>query len=403
MNIGVKLLNAGSNSTRIRNCIEDYVASLHPFDLQIGWALGAINYRYPDKPDDGSTGFIAFDVPGKERLKLKTTRYLTRKCKLNEVASLNDEQIRILAEKINGLLWTVDELNDVELIRGKAITEAYGDEVGGSSCMSGYNSSYTRLYEVNPTRFEMLIIRTGNDSARAIVHKLDSGQKLMGVIYATAEHLLDMMENHADNQGWLTCNNTDCHNKNFWVMSNLQFCDGEIPYMDVLTSGDIDNGLLTVSYNSGDFELQNTNGCLDCYTCVSCGSAVHEDDAYSDDNGETYCEHCFHEIFLQCEDCGDITCKDDVVFIEDSEIYVCQNCASRRYYRCETCNEYRTLDGMQIFDDNAYCENCFDEIADYCEDCNEAFYIEDLTAVGDSGPLCEDCATAVQEAEGIIL
>jgi len=403
MNIGVKLLNAGSNSTRIRNCIEDYVASLHPFDLQIGWALGAINYRYPDKPDDGSTGFIAFDVPGKERLKLKTARYLTRKCKLNEVAVLNDEQIRILAEKINNLLWTVDELNSVELIRGGDITQAYYDEIGGSSCMSGHNSSYTRLYEVNPARFEMLIIRCDNDSARAIVHKLDNGQKLLGVIYTTAEHLLDMMKNYADSQGWLTCNNTDYSDRGSWIMSDLQFYDGEIPYMDVLTTGNIDNGLLTVSYNSGNFELQSTNGNIDSYTCISCGNTVHEEEAYGDNNGDIYCEHCFQETFLRCEHCEDLTCKDDAVFVEDAEIYVCQNCASNHYYQCETCNEYRTLDNTQRLDDNVYCDDCFDEIADHCEDCSEPFYIEDLTTINDSGPLCEDCATTQQEYEGIML
>ncbi len=403
MNIGIKLLNAGSNSTRIRNCIEDYVASLHPFDLQIGWALGTINYQYPDKPDDSSTGFIAFDVPGKERLKLKTARYLTRKCKLNKVAALNDEQIRILAEKINGLLWTTEELNDVELICGKAITEAYSDEVGGSSCMSGCNSSYTCLYEVNPTRFEMLIIRCGNDSARAIVHKLDSGQKLLGVVYATAEHLLDMVENFAENQGWLIYGNVGYSERSSWIMSDLQFCDGEIPYMDVLTSGSIDDGLLTASYNSGDFELQNTNGSINSYICISCSNTMHEDDAYSDDNGEIYCEHCFHKAFLHCERCEDLTYKENAVFIENAEIYVCQNCALNHYYCCETCSEYRTIDDMQIFDDNAYCENCFDKIADYCEDCSKAFYTEDLTTVGDSGPLCKDCATVVQECEGVIL
>ncbi len=405
MNIGVKLLNAGSNSTRIRNCIEDYVASLHPFNLQIGWALGAINYQYPDKPDDNSTRFIAFDVPGKERLKLKTARYLTRKCKLNEVAVLNDEQIRILAEKINSLLWTNEELNDVELVHGKAITKAYSDEVGGSSCMTGCNSSFTRLYEVNPTRFEMLIIRNNNDSARAIIHKLDNGQKLLGVVYTTAEHLYDIMQDYADKQGWDTCNNTDRCDRDHWIMSGLRFCEGEIPYMDVLTSGSIDGNFLTVSYNSGEFELQNTNGSLGSgYQCESSEYYVHEDNICNDDSGNIYCEYCFNENFLCCPDCGDVAHNTDAVYIQVKEIYVCQHCADKNYHCCETCGEYHILDDMQIFDDNTYCENCFDGIADYCKGCNEAFHTEDLTTVGDSGLLCEDCATEKkQEAEGVII
>ncbi len=403
MNTEIKLLNPVSNHTRIRNCIEDYIAAIHPFNLEIGWFIGSIDYKYPDKPDDDSIGYIAFNVPGKDRLKLKTARYLTRKCKLNEGASLNDEQIRILAEKINSLLWTVEELNNIELIHGKAITEAYNDEVGGSSCMTGSNSDYTKLYESNLTRFEMLIICSGNDSARAIIHKLDNGRKLLGVIYATAEHLLDEMEKYAIRQNWIPCAAPD-QDKNSWVMSDLHFCDGEIPYMDVLTSGEINNNLLTVSYNSGDFELQNTNGSLNGgYQCENCSDHIYEYDTYSDGDGNTYCEYCFNENFIYCPDCEDIIHNNDVIFIQDKEIYVCQRCADKNYYRCETCGKYHTLDDMQIFDDSAYCENCFDSVANCCEECNKTFEPEELTSVDDSGPLCADCATERQEAEGVIL
>ena len=404
MNTKIKLLNPVSNSTRIRNYIEDYVASLFPFDLQIGWVMGKINYRYPDKPDDNSIGFIAFDVPGRDRAKLKTTRYLTRKCKLNEIASLNDEQIRDLSEKINGLLWTVEELNDVELIHGSDITQAYDEKIGGNSCMTGSNSSYTRLYEINPTRFEMLIMRSNNDSARAIIHKLDDGRKLLGVVYATAEHLHDKMQNYAIKQNWILRKNADSSEKNTWIMSDLQYNNGEIPYMDVLTNGEICGNLLTVSYNSGNFELCNQNGNLEGgYHCENCGDHIHEDDIYGDGGGNFYCEHCFNENFIYCPKCDDVEHNNDAVFIQDKEIYVCLYCVDKHYYKCVNCNDYHALDNTQILDDEPYCENCFNKIADYCENCNEVFCTEDLTSVNDSGPLCEDCATAVQESERVIL
>jgi len=402
MNIGVKLLNTCSNSTRIRNCIEDYVASLHPFDPQIGWTMGAINYRYPDKPDDGSTGLIAFDVPGKERMKIRTARYLTRKCKLHEAANLNDEQIRILAEKINNLLWSVEELSDVELIHGPAITKAYEDEVGGSSCMTGSNASYTGLYAANPTRFEMLIIRSGNDSARAIIHKLDDGRKLFGRIYTNAQHLLEKMKRHADDQGWIVSRYVDRSNRSSWIMSNLNYCDGEIPYMDTLISGSTCNGLLTVSWDNGDFGLQDQNGNMGGYICELCGDRVGEEDAYSNDNGNIYCEYCFYKAFLRCEYCEIVIHKDDAVFIEDAESYVCEHCVSSHYYQCEKCQDHYSIDGVQFLNDETYCQNCFGEITSYCEDCDEVFYTEDLTTVDDSGPLCESCATARQKSEGVI-
>ena len=402
MNIGTKLLNAYSNSTRIRNCIEDYVASLHPFNIQIGWAIGKLDYKYPDKPDDGSTGYIAFNVLGKERMKLKTARYLIRKCKLNEVASLNDEQIRSLAEKINSLLWTDEELNNVELIRGKAITEAYKNEIGGSSCMTGCNSSYTKLYASNPTRFEMLIIRSGNDSARAIIHKLDNGRKLLGVVYTTAKHLYDKMQNYATKQNWILYVNRD-QDKTTWIMSDLQYNDGEIPYMDILTSGEIYGNLLTVSYNTGSFELCNQNGDLEGgYHCENCGDRIYEDDIYNDDNGNIYCEYCFNEKFIWCPDCESVTHNNDTVYIQGKEIHICQYCADKHYYKCENCEDYFTINSVLGLNDDTYCKNCFDQIVDYCEDCGEAFCIEDLTSVNDSGLLCDDCATTQQECEGII-
>ena len=412
MNIGIKLLSPVSNSTRIRNCIEDYVASLHPFDLEIGWFMGTVDYKYPDKPDDGSTGFISFNAKnGNNRMKLRTARYLTRKCNLNTHTDsnignpiLNDEQIRFLAEKINSLLWTDEELNNIELIRGRDITEAYNDEVGGSSCMTGCNSEYTRLYEVNPTRFEMLVIRSGNDSARAIVHKLDKGQKLLGVVYTTAEHLWDKMQEYAAKQNWATYKNRYGCPNNDLVMSDLNYCDGEIPYMDVLTSGKICGGLLTVSYNSGDFELQSTNGNLEGgYHCENCNDYIHEDDIYYDGSGNAYCEYCFNENFIHCPDCEEVVHNSDTIYIQDKEIYVCQHCADKNYYSCQTCGDYATLDDRQVLNDETYCENCFDDIADCCEDCNETFYTEDLTIVGGSGLLCADCATSRQEAERVIL
>lgn len=402
MNTGVMLLNPVSNCTRIRNCIEDYVMGLHPFNLQIGWFMGSIDYRYPDKPEDGSAGFIAFECSGKDRVKLKTARYLTRKCRLNDGAALNDVQIRELAEKINNLLWTAEELNSVELICGQAIIDAYSEEVGGSSCMTGSHAEYTGLYAANPTKFQMLIARNVNDSARAIVHVLDNGQKLLGLIYTTAEHLIDIMKIYAKNNGWLTIYDS-IDDKDILVMSGLSFTDGEIPYMDALTQGMLEDNLLTISYNGGDFSLQEQNGYFNGYSCYECSDYINEDDMYGDENGNTYCEYCFSENFIHCEECSAVVHNSDSVYIEDAEIYVCQNCASSHYHCCETCGEYRTLDDMQIFNDNIYCEDCFDEIVDYCEDCNEVFCTEDLTAVGDSGPLCEDCATAVQEYKGVIL
>lgn len=402
MGTEVKLLMSVTNCTRIRNCIEDYVASEFPFDLEIGWAMGKINYRYPDKPDDATTRFISFNAKsGGDRLKLKTARYLTRKCGLNE--HLNDGQIRFLAEKINLLLWTEEELNSVKLLRGPAITEAYNDEIGGNSCMTGCNSSYTRLYEVNPTRFEMLVIRSDNDSARGIVHHLDDGRILLGKVYTTAEHLLETIDNYAEQQGWLNMATLDSIDKDTLIMSGLKFCKSEIPYMDVLTQGEVCDNLLTVSYNTGLFNLQNQNGSLSDYICETCGGYIYEDDIYSGNYGDSYCQSCFEDNFIICDCCNDIICSGDSIFIEGKGISTCQNCADSHYYSCKTCGEYHEVGNMRFFNDTAYCEDCYDDVANSCVKCGEEFAFEDLSSISGSEPMCPDCAIEIQEAEGIIL
>ncbi len=413
MNTDVKLLNPVSNITRIRNCIEDYVAVQHPFNLQIGWFMGGIEYQRPDKPDDGSVGYISFSSKNRtSRMKLRTGRYLTRKCGLNThvenvgTPMLNDKQIRELTEKLNALLWTEEELNNVEILRGPAITEAYENSVGGGSCMTGDCSEYTRLYEVNPTRFGMLVIRSGNDSARAIVHYLDNGRILLGCIYTDAEHLYPLMVDYANKKGWYTIrsfNNMGVDEKKTLVMSGLQFEYGELPYMDVLTEGEIYGNLLTVSYNGGSFSLHDTNGGDSGYVCSSCGDRVHENDVYFAFD-EDYCEHCYGDNFFTCECCCNATSQDDGIRIEDIDTTVCPDCASGYYYRCETCDEWRTIDNMNFVDDEVYCEECFDGVAGTCPKCDETFKLEDLSSVNGSEPVCEDCATFIlEEEEGAIV
>jgi len=407
MNTDIKLLYPVSNTTRIRNCIEDYVASIHPFHLQIGWFMGKIDYLYPDKPEDGTTGYIAYGKDG-GRVKLKTARYLTRKCGLNTHISigdtlLNDEQIRSLAEKINNLLWTDEELNCIELISGKAITQAYSDSVGGSSCMTGGCSDYTGLYAANPTRFQMLIARNGNDSARAIVHILDNGQKILGRIYTTAQHLINTMDDYAKSNGWLNGNDLSNDQKDTAIMSGLNFDDGEIPYMDTLTQGEIIHGLLTISYSGGEYDLRNQDGSLNgnSYVCENCSERVHEDDAYSDENGDIYCEYCFNENFIWCnyQHCNSCVPVNDTVHIKDEDVKVCSVCASDHYYVCDCCGDHYTLDGLQfIVDDAYYCSSCFDEHANCCSDCGETFFNDDLITVDDE-LFCCVCANQAQEAK----
>lgn len=386
----LQTITLNSESGIIRSLIELFVAQCYPFDFEKSQFTDNINYKQPGKPEDSSAGYIAYDVGDKPRMKLRTARYLTRKCKLNQI--LTDAEIRTLADKINGRLWTTDEMNNIELVHGQAITDAYRNGIGGNSCMSSCSADYTKLYAMNPERFRMIIVRNGADSARAIVHKLDNGEFLMDRIYTTAQNLKAIMIEYAESKNWyVKTAGINNHPGEIFVVSGLDYKDGEIPYMDTMTCGIIESGLLRIAYMGDcDYDLQSQDGSLENgYCCESCGEHVHGDNIYHvGDYG--YCENCINNNFTWCESCDEYVDNDDTVCIEDINTYVCSYCASSHYHKCVNCNEYNSLDGCYTIQDDILCQSCYEDSAGRCEDCNENFYNEDLVPL-DNETVCRDC------------
>ena len=322
----------------------------------------------PDIPADGTTEFIAFNA-GDKRLKLLTNRFLTRKLNLNH-GFLSDEAIRELAANINKSLFPDKIGTGIRLDTGTAITENYRNSLGGKSCMTGNSCEYTRLYEMNPKRFKQLVMVDENDTARAIVHLLDNGQRLMDRVYATAEHLKARMKEYALAQGWLTW---DIDNGwDTWIVSGLTYRDGCIPFMDTLTKGTIMDGLLTISYSSGDFVLNQTDGCLEeNHKCSMCGHSTNNDDAWTDDDGNMYCRDCYDEGFFCCDACHEDCSQDGAVMITDTAQHVCSYCASNNYYLCNNCGD--VFSTTTETDDHEYlCNGCLDSLGYRpCSECGE--------------------------------
>lgn len=337
----------------------------------------------PSKPEDGDTGKIAFNVPDKDRMKIKTGRFLTRKLNLNN-GFLSDVAIREITDKINTLLFPDIK---IEIVSGIELTEDYYQKTGGYSCMVGDNSEYTRLYERNPDKVRMLTIHFNSDSARGIVWKLDNGRYFLDRVYATCEHLKEKMADYASEHGWIQkaiCN----YDSSDLIVSNLAYQDGEIPYMDTLTCGCTCDAGLTVSVNGcSDYELTNQDGELQSgYCCECCGEHVSEDEHYSSTDNGIYCESCFSENFTYCGHCGEITSTDDIVRIEDMDEWYCSYCADNHVYKCEDCGDYNKNDYVEIEGD-IYCNSCAENYA-RCDDCGEQFI--DADCINEDG-LCENC------------
>lgn len=347
----------------------------------------------PDKPDDGSTGFLAYDVGNdKPRMKMKTGRFLVRKLKLSDWP---DSEIRALAEAINKALFPE---NCIQMLTGPAIMDAYRDCVGARSCMTGDNCSCVDLYSRNPKRFSLFVLSRNGDTGRAIVHKLDDDNLLMDRIYATSVDVVAEMRDHAKNQGWLcrhSCgavydsNDERVPNSRLCV-SGLDWIDGGVPYMDTLHYGAVNDSKLDISANTGDFGLSSTEGYLGSHVCCNCGGHYSPDNMH-DVGDDSYCSGCFYESFSYCDHCSGVCSVDDTIHIKDRDICVCDYCARNSYSLCDDCGLWKSESHTVDDGDSVICESCY-ENGDYaiCCNCGELFSGRNVTHIcGDD--LCNDC------------
>lgn len=64
------------------------------------------------------------------------------------------------------------------------------------------------------------------------------------------------------------------------------------------------------------------------YTCTLCGHVTDDDIEHE---GQHYCQDCYHEEFIECEDCGCIYSRDEIyyVWLDGEEQYLCNRCLNR--------------------------------------------------------------------------
>lgn len=354
-----------------------------------------LNRLNPDLSKEHTSGMIAFDVPDKDRMKIRTQRFLTRKLILNN-GFLPDHVISTVGDEINSVLFP-----DIEttIIKGQPITEAYRKSVGGSSCMTDCCAEHTKLYEMNPDKIQMLIMRYLNDSARAILYKLDNDKGyFLDRVYASNNLLEDKMYFYAEEKKWISYNNINgksTEEKDTLIISDLVYEDGHVPYMDTF-NGDIDGGKLTLS-RGGSICMDSTDGCIEGggYVCEWCAEHVHEDDAVSIGN-YAYCQYCIDEHFTFCERCHEYVNSDDAVLIKDINKYVCNHCVSGNYVLCEDCESYIEDDYVTVESERCICMDCSTS-TEYkeCVECNEWFYEANINEDG----YCNECEPEAEDEE----
>lgn len=195
--------------------------------------------------------------------------------------------------------------------------------------------------------------------------------KIMDRIYFTNAEVLSIMQCWAIKNGYLykeeqalwvldfITPSGECLNlKNLSIPFNVKAgMYKEVPYID--TFAYCDKGFSKCLYSSmngyipssevteeaierdGFILMQDTGGrirwiCQSEYKCIECGDPIPLGDVIHD-GGHQYCRTCYDDLFQECEHCGAMEYRPDIVEVtvgpdEDSEVRcICQDCADRAY------------------------------------------------------------------------
>lgn len=354
-----------------------------------------------DKPEGGETGKLAYyNAERQQRTKLRVGKWVRKF--FGEGRS--DHDIQKIGSDIVAALWAGsggdgDENGVVEL-RGEKLRDFYLQSVSGiPSCMA-YDSAqcYLDIYVDNPDKVSLATVRIDGDAARALVWTAPGGQRYMDRIYHTSDACKAALEGYARNRNIFS-------RADLFSMTDrieMKICSGSDsfwPYMDTLFYVNIHSpSMCSLSSKHGEYEAQDTDGGLcmleDRHYCCDCGDEVYDDQVYSNEDGDEYCESCYFNTYTSCERCGLETTCDDVVTVHngDCDCYVCEGCADRCYSRCEYCHEYYNSDLTSgDCDGNIVCDSCYEEHCTECEECGAVIKLDNIVRDPDGRGLCNDC------------
>lgn len=359
-----------------------------------------IDELQPRKSQD--YGFIAYYTGGK-LYRTTAGRFLNTKLLLSQ--HTHEKHTQAAAEKINKKLYGTSALV-IKICKGAEITENYKNGVGSNSCMCGWSSKYTKLYADNTSIYSQIVMRLGNNAARAMIVQLDDGRTLQDRTYADSAQLFSEMEQYGIEKGYIVYAANGYRQKIDGKIKEMNFSElsakvtipdglwdnGSLPYQDSLRRCQIDDDNNLILFrgerpirNQEEHETTVTDGYyVRELTCYSCGIQLDDDEAYyqnEDNDRDAYCNECFRDRFFRCDDCENDCTTDDRNTARRHRHYVdiCDRCMRRYYAQCERCGEYHHHDDLEDVENNNYCADCADEIREEIEEAQRQIEEENET------------------------
>lgn len=88
--------------------------------------------------------------------------------------------------------------------------------------------------------------------------------------------------------------------------------------------------------------------------CLQCGKY------YIDDSEWMVCDNCKESEYYYCDCCGARVHPDEICYTHFG--ILCNNCAESECSYCEKCGEFDYTENMHLYNDEYYCDFCYDQI-----------------------------------------
>jgi hypothetical protein len=335
-------------------------------------------------------------VDNNQRRRFCSIKKLLNLCNAKfEYCGFTDDEIRRISEAV-GNHFPNDYDYSFTVVSGKSIVDAYTEGEYWGSCMQD-RSYLTAFYAETPDKINLVKIMQGDKYVgRAMMWHTDQGKTVVDRVYPSdngphtgalhawcIENGYDYKTRQACCDGHLASLSMD-HTVTVKASTN-----GQYPYIDTFkyTNDDPeDSDTLTLGMDGGDYVFDQTGGGYqgdNSHCCNECGDRIDEDNCYSSDFGDTYCESCYCENYVHLNYQYGGRWVDETLHRDDA----CQ---------CNVCEEYRADRHISTLDNGDYvCVICIEEgEASHCEGCGELFLSDELTVSSedDGGDDCYRCA-----------
>lgn len=308
-----------------------------------------------------------------KRTKTSFGRFVRRRLEMKDIPD------HILGDITNFIMTGESPDDNIKVLRGDAVQNAYKNHTGDSSCMTGDSSILTAFYAKNPKKIGMAIAtNTRGNSARAILWTTDAGVNILDRIYPSSSSAADMLRKWAKSNGYLMRTSSGIADGNVVKISDgkqhyITLVDtGYYPYFDTFCFADIYQGKIFLSNAREGMSamIRNTNGKptrLEYCICDDCGKYMYKNTERPLKLDNRYvCEACYRKEIVKCT-----KCRTDIKKSKSKEIsgkHYCTDCVEKyNFSPCSSCGVVHEF--SHKVNGSILCDPCFTKNYGYCEEC----------------------------------